>query len=106
MSKIKFFNLFKRNIEGKTLRVDRSNQSYSYFRNECKGHYTMSRDGILVSIDDERERLVRERVILDRLIKRSDDAYLFFKDEYRQNGMMEDHFGNVLLSDDAVGIRR
>ena len=106
MSKIKFLDLFRRNIEGRTLRIDKGNKSYSYFKTECRGQYIMDEDGILVSIDDERKRYLRMRAFLERRISRSDDSYLFFKDEYRQNGMMEDQFGNILLSDEAVGMKR
>ena len=106
MRKVNLLSLFRRNIEGRTIRIERSNPGYSYVKREYREYCTEDNEGLIVSIEEQRARLVRERVFLERLIRRSDDAYLFFKDEYRQNSMMEDHFGNVLLSDDAVGIKR
>ena len=78
MSKIKFLDLFRRNIEGRTLRIDKGNKSYSYFKTECRGQYIMDEDGILVSIDDERKRYLRMKAFHSIDLPKPSQFYFYY----------------------------
>ena len=94
-----FEKRFKRDT---TLTIDRSSSSYSFFINEYRNGLERDPEGNIIVIKQEREKLVKIKNYLGRLISMNSDMYGYFVNEYRQNSPVHDAEGNIILYDEII----
>ena len=87
--------------------IQKSNPSFSYFLAEYPNEYNQLDGNFIVrseiqAIQEKKEKLRRFRSSLARKIMIGTNEFLYFSDEYRQNAMMRDHLGNIVLDDETI----
>ncbi|MBO7080354.1 MAG: hypothetical protein J6W64_11280 [Bacilli bacterium] len=95
-------SFFARTLSSETtFVVSRSNPAYTFYTNEYRNGLDRDPEGNLI-VQKDREKLVKLKCYLDRIISKNSDAYSYFVNEYRQNSPLQDQFGNILLYDEII----
>lgn len=99
-----FENVFRKSDH---ICIQKSNPSFSYFLTEYPNEYNPLDDNFVFSseiqaIQEEKARLKTLRSKVERRIAKGTYAFMYFSDEYRQNAMMRDSSGNIVLDDETV----
>ena len=63
---------------------------------------TRTKEGDLIVRYEREEKTPQSS---SKIIRRSDDLYSFFLNEYRQNSPVRDQFGNIIISEDLMAKR-
>ncbi len=100
MEKIRFAFLSRRFSDDTRLaRISRGDNAYLFFHNE----YTLgeeSNGNFFVTYPKEKLKRIR-KYLISRRVEKGNRFYNYLRTEYRQNALMEDSFGNILLSDEV-----
>ena len=108
MSKIHLKSLFEGVIrKSGTVSVQRSNPAYSYLvceypheYNKSEGTFILRRE--IADIQEKRSILMAFRSSIERTIGVGTEEFEYFNNEYRQNSMMRDVKGNIVLDDETI----
>ena len=107
MRKLNVFNSLIEKIVRKheTYKVNKASELYNYIASECPCYFEKdNRGNFLVdstSYDVEKEkklkRLARKLLEEPAIVKIGSESYSYFKDEFANNKMATDIFGNILV---------
>ena len=107
MSKIHLKSLFKNAFrKDHSIRVTRTSPAYSYLVDEYPFEFNKADKALIIR--SEIEAIEQKKAELEvlrgglRKIAVGTVGYEYFINEYRQNAMMRDPFGNIVLDDAAV----
>ena len=96
-------SLFRRILNpDESLVISRTNRSFGFFLKECPNDVTRTKEGDLIVRYEREEKTPQSS---SKIIRRSDDLYSFFLNEYRQNSPVRDQFGNIIISEDLMAKR-
>ncbi len=95
-----------------SLRITKTSRIYSYFRAEYM-HGSDSNEDYYVPVDVKKANLNRlKRTLLnlrdkfssdlDRRVSIGSGLYSYFTSEYRENKLVVDQLGNIILTDDII----